>query len=519
MAQYLKLPQLHSRVFLYGIVLIIIISGTLKINQNIANKGQGYFVLKNIDQANEAARLGYIKYEVNDYAEAFGLKWESKPGIRRIIRSGPDDFDDIGYISMLELIALGGKKMTLGLVEQLHNIVFILSLVMLAFAVRKLCNNIFAGWLFLILALIFKKNILSLVYGSPDSRTFVISFSCAVMFIIFSLNWLKKYFFTAKGSMAILFFGMIVGIMMLFRSSEGLAATCAIYFCIIFLNVKLREKITSALIIFLGIFFVTIILPIGFALHRDIKTGEFTGDLKPYLQTTGRHAAWHSLVAGLGRYPNSLGMRYSDIVLYDLVRAKYPKAMHPKLNIQGEGYYDVLQKIYFQYVANHPIEYIKNVAQGYLELFYVIPYVTSVGNLPWFYGYLPIKPGVIPYERDKAWNVNGLVCLRLFYLRLSSTEWITFFLAFFSIAAAVVSTFFGVPAKTYRGVFLAIVFYLFLLATQRALIPNHGLNFIVAFWIFSIISFLYICFTDNVARYFFCHKLKVLIKNYKIRRL
>ena len=127
MSYTLKVQLRKYILFFIGIILIIQFSGTLKIDQNIANKSEGYFVKKNVEQANEAGRLGYIKYEANDYAEYFRVEWKWKSGMdrMRIIRSGPNDFDDIGYISLLELIAIAGKKITLTFVEKMHNYAFI----------------------------------------------------------------------------------------------------------------------------------------------------------------------------------------------------------------------------------------------------------------------------------------------------------------------------------------------------------------------------------------------------------
>ncbi|MDP2922713.1 MAG: hypothetical protein Q8O30_03205 [Candidatus Omnitrophota bacterium] len=518
MTQYFKIPQLNSRIFLYGIILIILISGTLKVNQNIANKGTGYFVLKNIQQANEAGKLGYVKYEVNDYAEAFGLPWKSEPGVRRIIRSGPDDFDDIGYISMLELIALSGKKITIGFLENLHNIIFIISLIILSFIVKRLCQNIFAGWIFFILALLFKSNILSFVYGNPDSRIFTISFPCIAIAIIFLINWLKPQLLKIKSILFILFSGLLIGTMVLVRYSEGIAVLYAIIILILLLNVKFKQKLAVLSFIFVSYCFVVFILPIVFSLHRDIKTKEFMGDLKPYLRTTGNHPAWHSLTLSLGKYPNSLGMKYYDLTCYDIVRARYPNVMHPNFNIHGKGYYDALRTIYFKYVVDHPFEYIINQAKSFMEIFYFIPYATSAGNLSWSYGYLPLKLGVAPHERDKACGVTGLVCLRFSYLKLNFIQWAVFIFALFNIAIVVSLTFFGNNMdKPNRAIFSSAILYLALLCVQRGIIPQHGLTLVIAFWVLSIICLLYILFVENAARYLIYRRWKILLGKTKIR--
>jgi hypothetical protein len=479
----------------------------LKINQNIANKSQGYFVLQNIEQANEAGKLGYIKYETNDYAKAFGIDWVWKPGMdrMRIIRSGPEDFDDIGYISFLELIAIAGKEINLLFVEKLHNTAFILSLIILSFIIVKLFNNIFAGWIFMVLALILKSKVLSLVYGSPDSRTFVIFFSILVISVIFGLNWLSAHLNRLWAWALVLLFGILMGMIASIRSSEGMAALYAILFCVVSFRMTVKQRALSVVALMAGYFLIIFIMPIIFALHRDIKTGEFNGDLSRYMQTTGNHQGWHSVVLGIGKYPNSIGMRYDDIVCYDILRSRYPDAMDPVHNFHGKGYYSGLRGIYFNYIIKHPLEYVKNVIKAYAELFYFIPYATSVGNLTWWrYGYLPKKPGVVADDWDMPMRIDphgqNLLVLKYSYLRLTPIEWTVFVLSLFTIILALRSAIFSRVGGNNRAVFLYIAFYVFLLATQRAIVPNHGLSLIVGFWIFSILSLLYICFTNNRVR-------------------
>ncbi len=502
-------------IFFAGMASIIYFSGTLKIDQSIANKSEGYFVLRNIEQANEAGRLGYIKYEVNDYAEYFKVEWKWKPGMdrMRIIRSGPDDFDDIGYISLLELIAIAGKKITLTFAEKMHNYAFIISLAIFSFVIVKFFKNIIAGWIFMILALILKSKILSLVYGSPDSRTFVIFFPFVVLGIIFALNRLSSHLNKIRGLTIVLLFGILIGVIASIRNSEGMAALYAILFSLVILKIGIKQKTVSAAALTAGYLLITIVMPIILALHRDIKTGEYDGDVSLYLKTTGSHQAWHSLVLGCGKYPNSIGMRYDDISCYDILRARYPDAMDPVRNFHGQGYYAGLRGIYFNYVADYPLEYLKNIAKSYAELFYFIPYATSAGNLTWWrYGYLPLKQGVVPDNWDMPLRTNprdNLLVLKAEYLKLNSIEWGVFILAIIAVVLAVRHAVFAKIEKGNKAIFLSISAYLFLLATQRALVPQHGFTFVVAFWIFSIISLLYICFNNTKIKDFFYWRLKI----------
>ncbi len=503
-------------VFFAGIVAIIYISGTLEIDQNIADKSQGYFVHRNIGQANEAARLGYIKYEVNDYAQAFGISWSSKPGVRRIIRSGSEDFDSIGYISFLELIAITGKNITITFMEKLHNYAFIISAAVLSCIVFAVFKNVLAGWIFMTLVLVLKSNILSLVYGSPDNRTFVIIFPFLVVSMIFGLNWLSAHldrFWGWVGAL-VLFFGLLLGMMASVRNGEGLPALLAVLFLVILLKVGVKQKATLVVTLISGYLLIMVAMPIAFALHRDIKTGEFNGNITPYLQTTGNHPLWHSILLGAGKYPNQLGISYNDVSCYTIVRARYPEAMHPVHNFHVEGYFKAARTLYLDYVIHNPAEYFTNLTKASAELvFFFIPYTTSAGNLTWSYGYLPIKPGITPDANDLAPARSSLINLRYRYLKLSPIEWGVYILAVLAIALAVRLSLRGVFGRDNKSIFLATGFYMLLLGTTRVLIPQHGLALITCFWTFSIISLLYLSFTENAVRDFVYLRSQKLLSN------
>jgi hypothetical protein len=482
--------------FFAGCLLIVLFTATWKIDLSILDKSQGYFVHRNLKQANEAGKLGYLKYEVNDYAETFGKEWNWKPGIKRIVRSGPDDFDDVGYISILQLIAIAGKNIDLNFVAKFHNYCFLFSAVIMAFVIANLCRSVLAGWLFLLFTIVLKGRILSLVYGSPDSRTFVIFFPMILFIMLFFLIRLApQSTLLQKG--AVLLFGVIAGIMTSIRHSEGTMVLMALFFGIFLLSESLRKKVVSAVFVLGGYFFITLAMPNLFALHRDIVTGVFDGKLMPYLGHPGRHQTLHPLVGGLGKYPNSFGLRYHDLAVYKVLRERYPEAMDPKENVHGPGYYSGLRNIYIDYVKDHPLEYIYNLSKAFAELFFFVPYATSAGNLPWHYGYLPIKSGVVPEERDLLMGGGALINLSWKYLRIGLAGWGAFALALAVIVRFVRFSLRDRMRKADRKLFLCMGFYLFVQALVRAMVPQHGLSLIVTFWTMAIISFIYMSFVAS----------------------
>lgn len=486
-------------VFFAGLLLIIIVSGSWRLNPDIFDKSVGYFVHKNIEQANEAGKLGHIKYESNDYAEHFGIDWQWKPGVRRIIRSGPDDFDDIGYLTMLQLAAMSGVQITIEFLGKLHNYAFIIALAILSYLVARMCSSMAAGWIFMMLSLTVKSCILSIVYGSPDSRTFVVFFPIIIIAIILQINRMGDSIKEPRGMIFALFAGLLAGFMTSVRFPEGVMPMTAIALSILLLKIGLRRKIAVIGALLIGFYAITFLMPIVLSMHRDIKTGIFDGKLGSYLQGTGRHQSLQSLVGGLGRYENSYGLKPDDIAVYDVLRKQYPTAMDEKLNVHGKDYYKGLKSVYLSYIREHPFEYIRTIISGYVELFYFVPYSTSAGNGKWHYGYMPIKDGVeIKDPYDMVYRRMGLYNLRLGYMRLSLLGWIAYLLTVAAMAYAVKLYLGGNLNDTERNIFISCGFYLFFQATVRALIPYHGLSFIVNYWMLSFFALLYIGFNDRL---------------------
>lgn len=451
-------------VLFIGIISIIYISGTLNIDRTIANKSIGHDSAEKIsERVNNAGRLGYIS-------------------------TLPDDYDDPGYLPILELVSMLGKDISPKFVENMHNLAFVLSLVILSWVMAKACNHILAGWIFMILALTLKANILSLVYGVTNNRTFVIVFPCVVIGIIWGLNWGSTHFAKFRQWTGVFSVGLLIGLMKIIRKSEGLIALCVILFCLLLLQIGGKRKAIAIVTLLLGYFSITMVLPALTLVHRELKTDEFdkgNRSIISKLSSNKGHMMWFPLLGGLGKYPNSLGIEYHDNIIYETIKARYMD------KDSSDWFESAPRKIYFEYMSNYPWEYIKNLARAYAELLYFIPYATSVGNLPWKFGYPPLKPGIIAEERDLRANLPGIVFnLRYRYLQLSWVEWGRFFLAFLVIGIAVTGSFLGIYEREKRNIFLSLGFYLFLLATLRVLIPQYGESLIICFWVFSFVCLL-----------------------------
>jgi hypothetical protein len=180
------------------------------------------------------------------------------------------------------------------------------------------------------------------------------------------------------------------------------------------------------------------------------------------------------------------------------------KAAFPEV-VKRAGPYDASRTYYLWYVRTHTRDWLRYLVNGTFEMFYFIPYVTSVGSLPWSLGYLPAKDGVVPAliedQRDVPYDLTefpelrvgygSLLNLRWSYLKLTVVEWLLFLGAFACLPAAVWAAGRAGDVDT-RRMFLALLVYVGLGAGVRALIPTYGQALVVAYWGTSIWAFLYV---------------------------
>ena len=76
----------------------------------------------------------------------------------------------------------------------------------------------------------------------------------------------------------------------------------------------------------------------------------FSGYQPPY-----SHGIWHSAYLGLGYLENKWGIEWNDKVGFDHARRYDPTALYP-----NPKHYTVMRKLYFKYLREEPVEYIKN---------------------------------------------------------------------------------------------------------------------------------------------------------------
>src|SRR5262249_15045268 len=196
------------------------------------------------------------------------------------------------------------------------------------------------------------------------------------------------------------------------------------------------------------------------------------------------------------------GLYYNNLTGVTKVRLAYPdlaKTQEGELEIAPRAYY-------LWYVRTHPLDWVRSLARGMVEVFYFIPYATSVGSYPWVLGYLPAKEGIIPgviedprdvpydlgmFPRLRGVGYGILLNLRPSYLELSFWEWAVFIA---SLACAPSAVWIARRAGDVDNLrtFLSLLCYIALGVVERALIPTYGQALVVAYWGVSILALAYL---------------------------
>ena len=497
------------KLFIIWIFVILFFSQAHKIDTKILNSGEGYFVKRNIQEAQRAQKNGFIDFEVNDYAEYFNLPWERKKfGLRQIIRSGTEDFDDIGYAILIQTMAILGIDINIHRLGQIHNFAILISLILLCCSLSYYFNKPIYGLCSFVIGILLQSNMLSFIYGTPENRTFILF----VPFLLFSLfiftAAFKKYNHPKLLFLTLVILGCVVSSVNLIRYAEGqIAFFATIPFILLALKSNLKEKIRNIILFFLGAGFIYLI-PSFVSIHRDIKENTFKKEnLAIYFDLPKRHPTWHSLLCGIGRFPNKLGIHYFDIDLYKLAKKHNPESVtwgdrtividgkerYEEYWVQLAGYQYTIRDIYFKYILENPREYfIGNIWRGIKEMFLVIPYMIEWGNEKRYYGYLPHINSIKYDKEDLSPYYFRVMNLKLRYSPKLQRIF-PLYVMFIALILFIYLKTFKHPNKERKNLILALSLYFITQMGIRILVPVHGITLpftATAFVVFLIFTFI-----------------------------
>ena len=111
-----------------------------------------------------------------------------------------------------------------------------------------------------------------------------------------------------------------------------------------------------------------------------------------------KHGVWHGLFLGLGFFDNAYGIFGADVSAYSFAKREQVDVL-----LHSEEYERIIRRLYFQYIKEHPLEYIKNILLKTLTFLRSFPVSKSSFILflimVWLLCYL---------KKDKSFRTEGI---------------------------------------------------------------------------------------------------------------
>lgn len=384
--------------------------------------------------------------------------------------------DDIGYAVALQMASAIFGPVTGTQIAQWHQILYAAAAFLLAWALSWRFQSVASGVIVLILLLILGRRLAMLVYGQVSNQTITSIFP---LVCLAALVWWTALLNVdgRRPWLSSIVIGALAGAIDVTRHSHGLAFLFAAATIVAFATHGIRRRAELAAAFVAGFVVVTIALPAALKVHRDVTLNRYHGWQLSYLQKPPQHHIYYTLLTAVGRYPNSLGLRYEDRVV-DRYIAEHSSAVNTQQVVDAAG------PLWFQYVREHPGEYARTLTSGAFELPWFIAYTTFIAERRWTFGWPAIIEGLDVDEYDIGrYGQRLLMNVRYRYVDLSWWQWAIFATAWAAmIVATVVTVRSRARLKDERVLIAAGLVYLAWVALPRALIPVQGMDLIFAFW-------------------------------------
>ena len=448
---------LISALVLFGVLLLL---RGWQVDSSVALNSSAYY-MGGLDQtiavANAPVRWGALMVDANGGPLEQGL-------------------DDIGYALALQMLATVAGPVAGSQLAQVHQTIYAAAALLLAWVLSWRFRSIAAGVIVLALLLILGRRLAMLVYGQVSNQTITSVFP---LVCLAALTWWTAMLQVSgrRSWVSSIVLGTLAGVIDLTRHSHGLALLLASAAILVFAAHGIRRRAQLAAAFVAGFIAVTIVIPAAIKLHRDVTLNRYQGWRLSYLQKPPQHHIYYTLLTSVGRYPNSLGLRYEDRSVDQYITSHSSAANTREL-------IDAARPLWFQYIREHPAEYARTLVSGAFELPWFVAYTTFMAERRWTYGWPAIVDGLDVDEHDVArYGQRLLMNVRYRYLDLSWWQWTIFGTAWAMMAiAAWVTVRANGPLRNERVLIGAALIYLAFVALPRALVPVQGMDLIFAFW-------------------------------------
>jgi hypothetical protein len=461
-------------------LLIAFLGGMFRLDPQIAGQWPGYHYgdtenrLNNINTAAEAGAAGLV------------LDYRDRETYRALENHDQNFyFDDVGYILFAQLYVLAFGEMTESELLYTHNAIFVLGLVGIAAAMALLLGAAPGLFSFAPLAglhFLFR----GFVYNTPSQPGMVLPMVAVAVALLLIIPALLTRPGVGKASWSFMFVaGAVIGAIVLVRYPIGSGAFLAAVATVLIAGQTWRRRGLALVALLAGSLFMQHVVPGLASMHRDAQLGWARDNVWSYFRAPPKHKPWFTMLALVGRYENSLDLVIQDSAVDQLLSRR--KSAEPD---RWPGDYAVVfdtiaRDVLFDYIAEHPAEYVSHRIRGGLELFAVVPGVTfqSGDN---FAGSPNVSPRLANQvdPRDLRPASGQIINVRFAYLDLTAGQWALYGLALAAFVGTIVYAVLNWRRQRAISFALAGVGVLWLLyGFARALIPWFGQDFVFVSWL------------------------------------
>ncbi len=441
------------------VLLLAALSGSWKVDTAVAAQSDSYYMgglRPMLEFANVPERSGAVML----YPDGRPLE--------------QDTLDDIGYLLGAQLLSAAGVHVTASVLAQVHVLLFLAGgagmAAAVAAALSSTAGGVFAGGA----ALVVGRALRQLMYGQVTNQSITAVFPPYV-FAAIALLAVTVAIPRGRRLLAAAVAGLLTGFIDLARHAHGLAVIGTFVTWLPWIPPPRVRVAGAALALVAGLLVATSAFPAVLKVNRDRVIGR-TSTVSDRLERPPSHHIFYTLLTGVGRYPNALGLKYEDASV-DAYIARAAEVTNVDDAIVAS------RRLFFDYVRNHTVAYAYTVARGAAEIPAFIAYTSFTAERRWDLGWPGIVPGLRVDSGDRAlYGTNLLMNVRWNYVNATAPQWILFVAAWAALLGATAAS-----VRRHRwpadGLAIGAALYVAWVALPRVLIPVQGIDLVVTFWL------------------------------------
>ncbi|MEQ1732019.1 MAG: hypothetical protein ABL982_26900, partial [Vicinamibacterales bacterium] len=385
------------------VFLLAVGTASWRVDSTVAAQSESYYMgglNATLEHANAPARTGVVMV----YADGRPLE--------------QDTLDDIGYLLGAQLLSAAGVDVTGATLAQLHVLLFVAGVTALAAAVAAALSSTAAGVAAGGAGLIAGAALRHLLYAQVSNQSITAVFPPYVLAAIAALT-VALAVPRGRRLLVACIAGIGMGLIDLARHGHGLAVIGTFATWLPWMPRPRIRIVGVALALIAGLLAATILFPAVLKAHRDQRLDR-TSTVSQRLERPPSHHIFYTLLTGVGRYPNALGLKYQDASVDGYIArvAGVTNVVHA---------IGASRQLFFDYVREHPRAYAVTLVRGAAEVPPFIAYASFTADRRWQLAWPGIAPGLTVDDGDRAlYGTDLLMNVRWAYVRAATAQWLLF---------------------------------------------------------------------------------------------